>query len=88
MYFYIFGVLIFRIPFSLFSGVSVARRIVDSEGWEKLGLYEYYRAKNQARKRKEEEVLEGLRAKSRSPSPIVRPPSREKSPLPKKRYRR
>lgn len=69
------------------SGLSVSRRIVDSDGWEKLGLYEYYRAKNQSRKRKEEEVLEGLRAKSRSPSPIARPPSREKSPPPKKRYR-
>ena len=70
------------------SGLSVSRRIVDSEGWEKLGLYEYYRAKNQARKRKEEDIIQGLREKSRSPSPIYRPPSREKSPTPKKRYRR
>ncbi|XP_026274909.1 calcium homeostasis endoplasmic reticulum protein [Frankliniella occidentalis] len=69
------------------SGLSVSRRIVDSEGWEKLGLYEYYRAKNQARKRREDDVLAGIRERSRSPSPILRPPSREKSPLPKKRYR-
>nr|CAD7602446.1 unnamed protein product [Timema genevievae] len=32
------------------------RRILDSEGWEKLGLYEYYRAKNAARRKKEEDI--------------------------------
>jgi hypothetical protein len=63
------------------------RRIVDSEGWEKLGLYEYYRAKNAARKKKEDDVLEGLRERSKSPSPIIRFRSRSRSP-PKKRYRR
>ncbi|XP_057331002.1 calcium homeostasis endoplasmic reticulum protein isoform X2 [Microplitis mediator] len=58
----------------------------DSDGWEKLGLYEYYKAKNAARKRKEEDILAGLRIKSRSPSPILRPRSKSPSP-PKKRYR-
>ncbi|ALC43736.1 scaf6, partial [Drosophila busckii] len=43
----------------------------DNEGWEKLGLYEYYKVKNAARKQKDEEVKNGTRAKSRSPSPIV-----------------
>ncbi|XP_063226601.1 LOW QUALITY PROTEIN: calcium homeostasis endoplasmic reticulum protein [Bacillus rossius redtenbacheri] len=62
------------------------RRIVDSEGWEKLGLYEYYRAKNAARKKKEEDIMHGLRERSRSLSPIVRVKSKSKSP-PKKRYR-
>lgn len=60
---------------------------VGSEGWEKLGLYEYYRAKNAARKKKEDDILEGLRDRSRSPSPIIRLRSRSRSP-PKKRYRR
>ncbi|XP_014210852.1 calcium homeostasis endoplasmic reticulum protein isoform X2 [Copidosoma floridanum] len=58
----------------------------DSDGWEKLGLYEYYRAKNAARKRKEDDIHCGLRPKSRSPSPIIRPRSKSLSP-PKKRYR-
>ncbi|XP_012252798.2 calcium homeostasis endoplasmic reticulum protein isoform X2 [Athalia rosae] len=58
----------------------------DSDGWEKLGLYEYYKAKNAARKRKEEDILSGIRQRSRSPSPISRPRSKSPSP-PKKRYR-
>ncbi|GFG34350.1 hypothetical protein Cfor_08964 [Coptotermes formosanus] len=58
----------------------------DSEGWEKLGLYEYYRAKNAARKKKDDDILEGLRERSKSPSPIIRLRSRSRSP-PKKRYR-
>ncbi|XP_012288271.1 calcium homeostasis endoplasmic reticulum protein isoform X2 [Orussus abietinus] len=58
----------------------------DSDGWEKLGLYEYYKAKNAARKRKEEDIMSGLRPKSKSPSPILRPRSKSPSP-PKKRYR-
>ncbi|XP_031776986.1 calcium homeostasis endoplasmic reticulum protein isoform X2 [Nasonia vitripennis] len=58
----------------------------DSDGWEKLGLYEYYRAKNEAKKKKEEQIMCGLREKSRSPSPIVRPRSKSPSP-PKKRYK-
>lgn len=58
----------------------------DSEGWEKLGLYEYYRAKNAARKKKDDDILEGLRERSKSPSPIIRFRSRSRSP-PKKRYR-
>lgn len=59
----------------------------DSDGWEKLGLYEYYRAKNSAKKRKDEDIAVGLRQKSKSPSPITRPKSRSKTPPPKKRYR-
>ncbi|XP_066597695.1 calcium homeostasis endoplasmic reticulum protein isoform X2 [Prorops nasuta] len=58
----------------------------DSDGWEKLGLYEYYKAKNAARKRKEEDIISGVRPKSKSPSPILRPRSKSPSP-PKKRYR-
>ncbi|XP_043279146.1 calcium homeostasis endoplasmic reticulum protein [Venturia canescens] len=58
----------------------------DSDGWEKLGLYEYYKAKNAARKRKEEDIMNGVRDRSRSPSPITRPRSKSPSP-PKKRYR-
>lgn len=50
-----------------------------SEGWEKLGLYEYYKVKNAARKQKEEDIRNGIREKSRSPSPIVR-----EKPKPKK----
>lgn len=50
-----------------------------SEGWEKLGLYEYYKVKNAAKKQKEEEIKNGLREKSRSPSPIILP-----KPVPKK----
>lgn len=57
-----------------------------SDGWEKLGLYEYYKAKNSARKRKEEDIVAGIRQKSKSPSPILRPRSKSPSP-PKKRYR-
>ncbi|KOB73344.1 putative mrna binding protein [Operophtera brumata] len=40
----------------------------DNEGWEKLGLYEYYKAKNVARKMKEEAIAQGFRQKSKSPS--------------------
>nr|CAD7262639.1 unnamed protein product [Timema shepardi] len=63
------------------------RRILDSEGWEKLGLYEYYRAKNAARRKKEEDIDTSILERSKSPSPIVRTKSKSKSP-PKKRYRR
>lgn len=53
----------------------------DGEGWEKLGLYEYFKVKNSARKQKDEEIAEGIREKSRSPSPInidlLRPPKRK-----------
>lgn len=42
-----------------------------SDGWEKLGLYEYYKVKNAAKKQKEEELNDGTREPSRSPSPIV-----------------
>lgn len=62
------------------------RLILDADGWEKLGLYEYYKAKNAARKKKEEEIAEGIREKSRSPTPIKREKSRSRSPK-RKRYR-
>ncbi|KAL5291724.1 CHERP family protein [Megaselia abdita] len=42
----------------------------DNEGWEKLALYEYYKAKNSARKDKEDAIMNGEREKSRSPSPV------------------
>lgn len=55
----------------------------DGDGWEKLGLYEYYKVKNAAKKQKEEEIETGVRQPSRSPSPIEiqRPKSN------KRRYR-
>lgn len=48
-----------------------------------MGLYEYYKAKNGAKKQKEEEIESGVRLPSRSPSPIeiTRPKSN------KRRYR-
>ncbi|KAF7279182.1 hypothetical protein GWI33_007591 [Rhynchophorus ferrugineus] len=58
----------------------------DSEGWEKLGLYEYYKAKSQAKAEKEEAIKAGLRAKSKSPSPVVLKSEKENTP-PKRRYR-
>ncbi|XP_039296295.1 calcium homeostasis endoplasmic reticulum protein [Nilaparvata lugens] len=60
---------------------------LDSEGWEKLGLYEYYRAKNTAKKKKDDDIAAGRRMKSRSPSPISRSKSKSKTPPPKRRYR-
>lgn len=57
-----------------------------SEGWEKLGLYEYYKAKNAARKMKEEAVAQGFREKSRSPSPIPKDLQKQPTP-PGRRYR-
>lgn len=42
----------------------------DTEGWEKLGLYEYFKIKNQVRKLKEESIAKGEREKSKSLSPI------------------
>ncbi|KAI4462020.1 sr-related ctd associated factor 6 [Holotrichia oblita] len=57
----------------------------DSEGWEKLGLYEYYKAKNAAKKEKEEQINAGIREKSRSPSPIHMVVEKSPSP-PKRRY--
>lgn len=42
----------------------------DTEGWEKLGLYEYFKCKNSAKKNKEEKILRGVRERSKSPSPI------------------
>jgi calcium homeostasis ER protein len=62
----------------------------DSEGWERLGLYEYFKTKNLARKQKEDDIREGKREKSKSPSPIRRdtsPSGRSNSP-PRRRYQR
>ena len=39
-------------------------------GWEKLGLYEYFKIKNAVRKQKEEAIMRFEREKSKSPSPI------------------
>lgn len=49
----------------------------DTEGWEKLGLYEYFKIKNSVKKSKEEEIARGVREKSKSASPI--PESMSKS---------
>jgi len=51
-------------------------------------LYEYYKAKHSAKKQKEDAIAENLREKSRSPSPVVLPSFKDKSPVRKKRYRR
>lgn len=59
----------------------------DSEGWEKLGLYEYYRAKGLAKQQKADDIAAGERAKSRTPSPVRRAKSRSRSPPHRKRYR-
>ncbi|CAH2241497.1 jg10664 [Pararge aegeria aegeria] len=58
----------------------------DNEGWEKLGLYEYYKAKNAARKNKEDAIAQGLRQKSKSPSPIPKDLQKQPTP-PGRRYR-
>lgn len=57
----------------------------DSEGWEKLGLYEYYKAKHNARKERDEQVTSGVREASRSPSPIVIPMEEQRTPSPPRR---
>lgn len=57
-----------------------------SEGWEKLGLYEYYKVKNAAKKIKEEEIEQGIREKSRSISPIIIEPVKPKR-INKRQYR-
>ncbi|XP_050669104.1 calcium homeostasis endoplasmic reticulum protein isoform X2 [Leptidea sinapis] len=58
----------------------------DNEGWEKLGLYEYYKAKNAARKNKDEAITQGRRQKSKSPSPIPKDLQKQPTP-PGRRYR-
>lgn len=54
----------------------------DTEGWEKLGLYEYFKTKNSFKKTKDEAIARGGRARSKSPSPIpitmTRPVKRQK----------
>lgn len=42
----------------------------DNEGWEKLGLYEYFKVKNAVKKQKEEAIARFEREKSRSPTPL------------------
>lgn len=42
----------------------------DNEGWEKLGLYEYFKMKNAVKKQREDELMRGEREHSKSPSPI------------------
>jgi len=59
----------------------------DSDGWEKLGLYEYYKAKHSAKKQKEDDIADNIRERSKSPSPIILPSLKDKSPIRKKRYR-
>ncbi|XP_055840816.1 calcium homeostasis endoplasmic reticulum protein isoform X2 [Episyrphus balteatus] len=59
----------------------------DNEGWEKLGLYEYYKVKNAAKKQKEEELKDGTREPSRSPSPIILDTVKTKKPINKRCYR-
>lgn len=63
----------------------------NSEGWEQLGLYDYYKEKSQSVKRKEMEITEGMREQSRSPSPVLiePPPEEEEKPAdqPARRYR-
>ncbi|KAK9878642.1 hypothetical protein WA026_023092 [Henosepilachna vigintioctopunctata] len=68
-----------------FYSLPTHERPRDSEGWEKLGLYEYYKAKNNAKKDKEDQIANGMRLKSRSPSPVDIPVVKEPSP-PKRRY--
>lgn len=62
-----------------------------SEGWEQLGLYDYYKEKSQSVKRLEKDVSEGAREPLRSPSPVViePPPEEEEKPSdqPVRRYR-
>ncbi|KAK4325591.1 hypothetical protein Pmani_003834 [Petrolisthes manimaculis] len=63
----------------------------NSEGWEQLGLYDYYKEKSQSVKRLEKDVSEGVRESLRSPSPVViePPPEEEEKPSdqPVRRYR-
>lgn len=68
----------------------------DTEGWEKLGLYEWSRDKQAAIRRKQEDIESGARARSPSPpsedresSPEQTVPGgkREARPRVKKRYR-
>lgn len=56
--------------FPLYKRKHSKTTFLSSEGWEKLALYEYYKAKNSARKDKEDAIINGERDKSRSPSPV------------------
>ena len=59
----------------------------DTEGWEKLGLYEYFKIKNAMRKQKEEAIAKGERPKSKSPSPIPESFTKASKKLKKRVYR-
>ncbi|XP_069162329.1 calcium homeostasis endoplasmic reticulum protein isoform X2 [Procambarus clarkii] len=63
----------------------------NSEGWEQLALYDYYKEKSQSVKRIEKDISDGVRERSRSPSPVViePPPEEEERPYdqPVRRYR-
>ena len=62
---------------------SVPRR----DGWEQLALYEFYKAKKAAWRKKEQEVEDGEREASPPPSPIRSPsPSRSPSPVKERRF--
>lgn len=61
----------------------------NSEGWEQLGLYDYYKEKSQAVKQKESDINNKLRDKSRSPSPVaIETPPEEEDLLPEQPARR
>ncbi|KAL4236438.1 hypothetical protein ACF0H5_004823 [Mactra antiquata] len=69
----------------------------DSEGWEKLGLYEFFKAKQKAKKVKDQERGSRSRSRSKSRSPSrsrsrslsrspVRSPPRRQTPPRRRRY--
>ncbi|GAB6028889.1 hypothetical protein CHUAL_004689 [Chamberlinius hualienensis] len=59
----------------------------NSDGWEQLGLYEFFKAKSQAKKKKDEDIREGKRPRSHSRSRSrERFRSRSRSP-PRRRYK-
>lgn len=70
-----------------FYGAPSHERPRDTEGWEKLGLYEYFKMKNMIRKQKEEAIAKGERAKSKSPSPIPESMTRPTKKQKKRVYR-
>jgi calcium homeostasis endoplasmic reticulum protein len=59
----------------------------DTEGWEKLGLYEYFKTKNAVKKQRDEELIRGERARSRSPSPIPEMLTKPAKKIKKRIYR-
>ncbi|XP_064604501.1 calcium homeostasis endoplasmic reticulum protein-like [Liolophura sinensis] len=69
-----------------FYSLPTHERPRDSEGWEKLGLYEFFKAKQKAKKIKEREreMMPNRRSPSRSPIPDFRR-SRSRSPVRRRR---